>query len=316
MKKTNVLILGATGFIGKNLVEHFILRKNVKIIATYHKRKKLREFKVNWKKVDLCNKSQVHKLFKNIDIVIQAAAATSGSKEIVNNPQKHVTDNAIMNSYIMKSAFENKVKHVIFFSCTVMYPSSNYALSENSLELNEKLNKRYFGVGHTKLYIEKICEFFANLGKTKYTCIRHSNIYGPNDKFDLEKGHFFASNLLKIISSKNNFITIWGKGDEKRDLLYISDLTNFVDKTLKKQKNNFEIFNCSYGKSFRVVNVIKKMIKNYEKDIKIIHDLKKPSIPVNILVSSKKANKQLNWRPQISLDEGIKKTIAWVKKNI
>ena len=85
---------------------------------------------------------------------------------------------------------------------------------------------------------------------------------------------------------------------------------------MKKQKNNFEIFNCSYGKSFRVVDVIKKMIKNYEKDIKIIHDLKKPSIPVNILVSSKKANKQLNWRPQISLDEGIKKTIAWVKKNI
>ena len=65
---------------------------------------------------------QVERITKNVDIIIQAAAAT-WSKDIVNNPQKHVTDNAIMNSNIMKSAYENS-KTCNFFSCTVMYPSS------------------------------------------------------------------------------------------------------------------------------------------------------------------------------------------------
>lgn len=315
-KKKNVLICGATGFIGKNMVEHFLKKKNVNIVATYHKKKKINRYNVKWKKVNLCKKKDVEKVLNNIDIIIQAAAATSGSKEIINNPQKHVTDNAIMNSHIMKTAHEKKIKHVIFFSCTVMYPSSKYYLNETSVELNKKLDKKYFGVGHTKLYIEKICEFFSNLGKTKYTCIRHSNIYGPNDKFDLEKGHFFASNLLKMFKSKNNEITIWGRGDEKRDLLYVTDLNKFIDKVLKKQKNKFEIFNCTYGKSFKVLKIIKKMAYRYNKNLKIKHDLSKPSIPVNILVSSRKAKNKLGWKPEINLDNGIRKTILWLSKNI
>ncbi len=315
-KKLNILICGATGFIGKNMLEHFSNKKNVKIFATYHKKNKFKKKKINWKKVDLCNKIQVHKTLKNIDIVIQAAASTSGSKDIVSKPQIHVTDNAIMNSYIMSSAFNRGVKHVIFFSCTVMYPNSHFPLKEDSVKLNNELEQKYFGVGHTKLYIEKICEFFGNLGKTKYTCIRHSNIYGPNDKFDLEKGHFFSSNLLKIVHAKNNKISIWGKGVEKRDLLYISDLTNFVDKTIKYQKAKFRIYNCTYGKSLKLIDIIKKMIKFYNRNIKIEHDLTKPTIPVNILVDSSRAKKELGWKPKVNIEKGIQKTIKWLKINI
>ena len=314
-KKLNILICGATGFIGKNMLDHFSKKKNARVFATYHHKNKFKKNNVNWIKIDLCNKVQVDKTLKNIDIVIQAAATTSGSKDIVNKPQIHVTDNAIMNSYIMSSAFDRGVKHVIFFSCTVMYPGSNFPLKEDSVKLNNKLEKKYFGVGHTKLYIEKICEFFGNLGKTKYTCIRHSNIYGPNDKFDLEKGHFFASNLLKIFHAKNNEISVWGKGTEKRDLLYITDLTNFVDKVIKFQKTKFNIYNCTYGKSFRVIDIIKKMIKYHERDIKINFDLTKPSISVNILVDSSKAKRELRWRPKVSIENGIQKTIKWLKIN-
>ena len=134
---------------------------------------------------------------------------------------------------------------------------------------------------------------FGNLGKTKYM-YRHSNIYGPNDKFDLEKGHFFASSLLKIFQAKNNEISVWGRGTEKRDLLYITDLTNFVDKVIKFQKTKFKIYNCSYGKSYRVIDIIKKMIKYHKKNIKINFDLDKPSIPVNILIDSSKAMRELS----------------------
>ena len=121
MKK--ILICGATGFIGKNITIGLSKNKNYEIHAVRFKRPAYKTSKnVKWHKVDLRNSSSVDKLIKGMDIVIQAAATTSGSKDIVSKPYIHVTDNAVINSYMFRSAYANKVKHFIFPSCTVMYP--------------------------------------------------------------------------------------------------------------------------------------------------------------------------------------------------
>ena len=151
------------------------------------------------------------------------AAVTSGAKDIIERPYIHVTDNAIMNSLLLQSAFENNVSHFIFPSCTVMYQSSNRPLKETDFDANKGLVSHYFGVGWTKVYIEKMCEFFSRLGKTKYTVFRHSNVFGPYDKFDLEKSHVFGATLTKIMTLEEK-IVVWGDGTEKRDLIYVEDL--------------------------------------------------------------------------------------------
>ena len=123
MKK--ILVCGATGFIGKNVTLELAKNKNYEVHAVRFKRPKYSTPKnVIWHKADLRNASSVNKLTKNVDIVIQLAATTSGSKDIVSMPYVHVTDNAVMNSYLLRSCFDNKVKHFLFTSCTVMYPSS------------------------------------------------------------------------------------------------------------------------------------------------------------------------------------------------
>lgn len=317
MVKKKILILGATGFIGKNILQFFVKQNKYKIFATYNKKPKLKYKNIIWIKANLTNPKKVGKLFKNIDIVIQAAATTSGANVIVNSPQLHVTDNAVMNSYIMRACHENSVKHVIFFSCTVMYPHSRVSLNENYNIQTSKIYKKYFGVANTKIYVEKICEFYASLGKTKFTCIRHSNIYGQNDKFDIKNSHFFGSTIRKISSLKNNqTLEVWGKCEEKRDMLHIDDLLNFISKVINKQKNAFQIVNCCYGKSFKIIDIIKMIIKASKKKLKIIHNLEKPSIGVNILVDNKKAKKLFNWKPKIDIKIGILKTLKWYEKNI
>ena len=142
---------------------------------------------------------QVNIITKNIDIIIQAAATTSGAKTIISRPYEHVTDNAIMNSYLLRSSFENKIKHFIFFSCTVMYQSSNKSLKETDFDPRKELYSNYFGVGNTKLYVEKMCEFYSKISSTKFTCIRHSNVFGPFDKFDLNKSHFLGASITKVM---------------------------------------------------------------------------------------------------------------------
>tara|TARA_B100000989_G_scaffold296655_1_gene280370 strand:+ start:2492 stop:3442 length:951 start_codon:yes stop_codon:yes gene_type:complete len=314
--KKKLLILGATGFIGKNLLYYYSKKKFYEIHCTYFKSKIIKIKGITWTKVDLRKPLDVNKIIKGKDIVIQAAATTSGSKVIVNSPQLHVTDNAIMNSNILRASHENFVKHFIFFSCTVMYPHSKKYLNENYKIDPYKINKKYFGVANTKLYIEQMCKFYSLIGKTKYTCIRHSNVYGPNDKFELEKSHFFSANITKVLNSKNNKIIIWGDGKEKRDMVYIDDLLNFVNLVISKQKKNFEIYNCGYGKSLRVIDIINQIIKISKKKITVYFDKSKPSIKTNILISSIKAHVNLGWRPKTSLNKGISKTIYWYKNKI
>lgn len=313
MKK--ILILGATGFIGTNLLHFYKNKKGYQVYATYRSAK-TKINKVKWLKADLRNPKIVNKIIKGKDIVIQAAATTSGAKDIVNTPQLHVTDNAIMNSYIFRSCFENNVKHAIFFSCTVMYPHTKTKLKESKNIINNQIISKYFGVAQTKLYVENICKFYSKIGNTKFTCIRHSNVFGPNDKFDINKGHFFAANLMKIEKTKNNRITIWGKGSEKRDLIYIDDLIRFVNLTILKQRSKYEIYNCGGGKAFKVLDVIKKIIFHSKKKIIVDLDLSKPTIKADILINISKAKNDLGWRPKFSLDRGILETMKWYKDNV
>ena len=75
--------------------------------------------------------------------------------------------------------------------------------------------ERYFGAGWMKVFVEKMCEFYSRLGMNKYTVIRHSNIYGPHDKFDLDKSHVFGATLNKVINAKDDKVTVWGRGLEE-----------------------------------------------------------------------------------------------------
>lgn len=315
MEKKKVLICGATGFIGRNIAESLAQKDEFEIYGTYLKSNPLNNSKIKMIKADLTKKEDVDKAVKGMDLIIQAAATTSGAKDIVTRPYIHVTDNAIMNSLIFRSAYEHKVGQVMFFSCSLMYQSSSTPVKENDFDANKPFNPSYFGSGWTKLYIEKMCEFYSRLGPTKYTVIRHSNIYGPYDKFDLEKSHVFGATITKVMTNKDGKIIVWGSGEEERDLLYVSDLVNFVDSAINKQKTDFEIFNVGYGSSVSVADLVKKIISHSGKDIIIEYDLSKPTIKTKICLDTTKAKNSLGWAPKVSLDEGIEKTIKWHKNN-
>ena len=313
--KNKILICGATGFIGRNIADSLTKRDDFEVYGTYLNSASLNNPKIKMIQADLTNKDDVNRAVKGMDIIIQAAATTSGAKDIVNKPYYHVTDNAVMNSLIFRSAYEYKVSHVLFFGCTVMYQSSKVPVKETDFDANQEIFPKYFGVGWTKVYIEKMAEFYSRIGNTKYTIIRHSNIYGHYDKFDLEKSHVFGATISKVMTSDDGGeIVVWGTGKEERDLLCVSDLVNFVGIAIKKQKSKFELFNVGYGRSISVKELVKKIIIRSGKNIKIKYDLTKPSIETKLCLDITKAKYMLGWSPNVSLDNGIKKTIQWYIK--
>jgi len=313
----NVLVCGATGFIGRNMAEAFARRSDVRVTGIYYHSRPPDIPGVTMVKADLTNKADVERVISDADILIQAAATTSGSKDIVLKPYYHVTDNAVMNSLIFRAAFEHKVSHIVFFSCTVMYQSSTVPIKESDLDLNSPLYDSYFGVGWTKLYCERMCEFYSRIGETKFTVARHSNIYGPYDKYDLERSHVFGATVTKVMTAADGEkIVVWGQGTAARDLLYVSDLVNFVELALEKQEKKFELFNVGYDHAFSVTEIVRKIIEASGKNITIEHDLSKPNIETKVCLDSTKAKELLGWKPQISIDEGIRKTIGWYRHNV
>jgi nucleoside-diphosphate-sugar epimerase len=313
--KTKVLICGATGFIGRNMTEQLSKRSDLEVHAVRFNRPEYDCPNVTWHKADLRNPDDVERVVKGMDVIIQAAATTSGSKDIVTRPYIHVTDNAVMNSYLFRSAFEHKVKHVVFFSCTVMYQSSETALQESDFDANNPLHPRYFGVGNTKLYMEKMCEFFANISDMKFTAIRHSNIYGAHDKYDLERSHVFGATVTKVMTAADK-VVVWGTGEEERDVLFVDDLVEFVELAIAKQPEKYRLYNCGYGQAVAIRDLVQKIIAHSGKKLAIEHDLKQPTIKTSLFLNCSLAEKELGWKPRTSLDDGIKKTLAWWQDNI
>lgn len=314
MRKKRILICGANGFIGRNIFESLSREKDIEVLGTYHAQCSLPK-DPRLLNINLTDATEVSEVTKGIDVIVQAAATTSGAKEVHTQPWYHVTDNAVMNALLFRAAHMNRVSHLLFFSCTIMYPSSTVPLKENDLDLNVSLYDKYFGAGWTKLYNEKASEFYSRLGHTKYTVIRHSNIYGPYDKFDLEKSHVLGATITKVMTTKNGKILVWGKGEEERDLLYVSDLVRFVKQAIERQKDSFGLFNVGLGKSISVTDLVKKIIEVSGRDVQIEFDETKPTLSTKIAIDISKAKRYFNWSPLISLEEGLQKTIQWYQKN-
>ena len=310
-----IVVCGATGFIGRNMVEYFAGQEGYEVIGVHHKRPPFEYPGVQWVQGDLTNTEDVERCLEGADILIQAAATTSGSKDILSRPHIHVTDNAVMNSLLFRAAFDKHIKHVVFFSCTLMYQSSEAPQVEADFDANQPLLPAYFGAGWTKIYLEKMCEFFARISDVKFTAIRHSNIYGPYDKFDLDRSHFFGATVTKVMTAKDNKLVVWGKGEEKRDLLYVADLVDFVQRVVERQQTSFELYNCGSGEAVAVKDVVKKMVEKSGRTLTIEHDLTKTSIPTFLALDCHKAQHELGWKAQTTLDEGIRLTLHWWKRN-
>jgi len=318
-----ILVCGATGFMGRNIAERFQNLNHEVYGTTGLSRSKVFPINVpshNIWSIDLTDSGHISEAVGSIkpDVIIQAAATTSGSKDITERPYIHVTDNAVMNSLLLRAAYDYDIKHFVFLSCGVMYQPGEQFREEDDFNEHDEIHKNYFGVGWTKVYIEKMCEFYSRLGKTKHTVIRHSNTYGPYDKYDLEKSHMFGATIRKVMDAKDgDTITVWGNGeDTARDLIYVDDVVDFIETIIEKQTDPYELVNVSYGRAVTVKEVVESIVKHSGKNLMIAYDTSKPSIPTKLALGWVKASSKYQWVPKTWFEDGVEKTIQWYKENM
>lgn len=313
-RNKRILVTGASGFIGTNLIKK-LLKLEANVIGVVHKKKpQLKLNQVRYFKKDLTKQKNCLEVCKNIDYVFMCAANSSGAAVIQNEPLSHLTPNIVMNAYMLKASYESNVKKFAFISSNTVYPVSNRPVSENDSCF--KFFNKYHIVGWMKIFSEEMCKMYSMhvKPKMKTLIVRPGNLYGPFDKFDPSQSKVIAS-LIRKFFLKQNPIEVWGNGQDIKDFLYIDDFINGIIKAFTRD-DILKPINLASSTPVTIKDVVKNLKKiSKAKRVFIKYDISKPTmIPVR-LISNAYAKKMINFKVKHTLYNGLKKTFHWYSKN-
>lgn len=299
-KKSKIFVTGHAGLVGSAVVRRLKYNSYKNIIT------------VEKKSLDLRNQQHVFNFFSNnkIDAVINAAGRVGGIH--ANNKYKadFIYDNILIQSNIIHSSYQNKVKSLIFLGSSCIYPRNSKQPIKEKYLLNGELEKTNEPYAIAKIAGIKMCESYNFQYKTNYKCLMPCNIYGPNDNYNLQTSHFFPALIAKAIAVKKNkkkTIVLWGTGKPMRELMYVDDLADACIYFMNK-KTKETLINIGTGSERSILNYAKFIFKKLNLKCKIILDRSKPDgTPRKIIDSSIALN--YGWFPKINLDRGFDLTV-------
>jgi len=290
-----VIVTGGAGFIGSHLVE-LLVKKNYKvtvidnlITGRVDNLKKLNK-KIKIVKADISNYSKIEKFFKNCKYVFHLAALADIVPSI-EEPKKYFDTNVSGTLNILKASQKYNIKKVIYAAS-----SSCYGVVKK-LPIHEKSPiKTEYPYALTKYMGEQLMVHWSKVYKIQTISLRLFNVYGLRSRTSGAYGAMFGVFLAQKVNNKP--ITIVGNGKQSRDFTYVTDVSKafFV---AAKSKIKHGIFNVGSGKPTSVNYVANKL------GGKKVYIPKRPGEPDKLQASNKKIKKYLNWKPLISIDQGI-----------
>lgn len=312
-----VLVTGGAGFIGSSLIDNLLkYKKDVQITCLdnfdpfYNPKVKRNNIKNHLKnpnytfvRGDICNLAPFKsKLLKNYDFVIHLAAK-AGVIPSLQDPKKYTQVNVLGTQNLLELARQSNCKKFIFASS-----SSVYGINP-SLPWRERacVSIPISPYAATKVSGELLGHVYSHLYGFQFISLRLFTVYGPRQRPDLAIHKF-----VKLIS-QGKPVTIYGKGDTKRDYTYIDDIVSGFIAALDYSDSQYEIINLGNNKPIKLINLIKEIEKSLGKKAIINKVTEHPGdVPITCADISK-AEELLNYKPTTSLSDGLHNFINWFK---
>ncbi len=300
-KEKKILVTGGMGFLGSNLV---------KSLNQLHPKKILNP---SSKDYDLRFKENCNKITEDVDIVFHLAAHVGGIGLNKEKPGELFYDNLLMGTYLIDEARKNGVEKFISLGTICSYPKiTNQPIKEEYLweGFPEEVTSAY-GLAK-KMQIVQSMAYKQQYDFNSIT-IFVTNLYGPFDNFNENKSHVIPSIIQKIWNAKNSdkkFVELWGDGTPTRDFLYCDDASNGLILAAEKY-DKIEPLNLGSQIEVSIKELAQLIMKLMDVDLEIKWNSNMPNGQPRRCVSFEKANKEIDFLPSTSLEEGLKKTIQW-----
>ncbi|MGI2327617.1 GDP-L-fucose synthase [Planococcus sp. YIM B11945] len=270
------------------------------------------------KELDLTQRNKVALFFEEEkpEYVFLAAAKVGGIAANNNYPAEFIRDNLLIQTNAIDAAYQNDVKKLLFLGSTCIYPKNTpQPMCEDSL-LTGKLEPTNEPYAIAKIAGIKMCEAYNKQYGTNFISIMPTNLYGPNDNFDLANSHVLPALIRKFHEAKVNespTVEVWGTGSPRREFLYSDDLAEAAVYLMNTYNDN-EIVNIGIGQDISIHELAEKIKKTVGYRGDIVFDPTKPDGTPRKLVDVTKLT-QLGWKASISLDHGLQLTYEWFLKN-
>jgi GDP-L-fucose synthase len=310
-----IYIAGHRGLVGSAIVRQLEARGFTNLLMRTHK------------ELDLTNQVSVQTLFKNEqpDYVIHAAGKVGGIHANNTYPADFIYQNIMMEANIINSAYENKVKRLLFLGSTCIYPKAvEQPMREDAILTNtlEPTNEPY---ALAKIAGIKLCESYNRQHGTDFRSVMPTNLYGINDNFHPENSHVIPALMRRFHEAKMNNdteVTVWGTGNSMREFLYVDDMAAaslFVlelDEQIYQANTKPMLSHINIGTGMDIT--IREMAETMKQVVgfkgRLTFDTAKVDGPPRKLIDVTRLS-DIGWEYTTKLKEGLEKTYKWYLNN-
>ena len=307
-KNSKIFIAGHNGMLGSSILRILKEKKYKKIIT------------INRSKLDLRDQNSVKNFFKTKkpDVVIIAAAKVGGIKANMNFPANFINDNLQIQSNLILNSFNFRVKKLIFFGSSCIYPNNiKEKIKEDQIMVGplEQSNESY---SIAKIAGIKMIQSLNKQYKTNYICLMPCNLFGPNDNYDLNNSHFLPALIKKIYlaskKKKNKIVKLWGTGKPLREVLYVDEVASACEYFLRKKKSS-DLINIGSQIEMTIRDYAFKIRNKIDHTVLIKFDKNKKMDGVKRKKLDISLAKKNGWIAKMNFSKALDKTINDFKKN-
>lgn len=305
--KPKIFVAGHKGLVGSALV-HRLEQEDVELITA------------DRMALDLRCQIEVGRFFtsEKPDFVFLAAAKVGGIQANNEYRAEFLYDNLIIQANVIHSAFKHEVQKLMFFGSSCIYPKLCKQPMKEEYLLTGPLEQTNEPYAIAKISGLKLIENYNRQYGTNFLSVMPTNLYGPNDNFDINTGHVLPAMMKKFHDAKclnKEKVTLWGDGTAKREFLHSYDLADACVEIMKKVNAGDypgDLINVGYGTDVTIAELarIVKDVVGYQGEIE--WDTSKPNGTPRKLQDITRQT-ELGWEPNISLRSGITSLYSWYK---
>ena len=301
--ESRVYVAGNTGLVGSAIVRMLHWKGYTNILSSPSK---------SW---DLRNQMDVERFFRvnEPEYVYLAAAKVGGIGANAYYPGHFIYDNLMIQTNVIHAARKFGVKKLLFLGSSCIYPKfAEQPITEDQL-LGGYLEPSNDAYAIAKIAGIKMCQAYRKQYGFNAISLRPTNLYGPNDNYDLDSSHVLAAMIRKFHEAKDK-VTLWGDGSAMREFLYVDDLAEAAFKCMLRYDSG-DIINVGTGKDITIKDLAETIADVVGFKGEIEWDTSKPNgTPRKVLNVDK--IESLGWEPKVTLREGIKKTYELYKDSL